>query len=377
VEQAETEHEPEARSSREEFLERRLTRARFTLGALGLFVGVCVMLVGATIWYWLTYLLGPAGGAFTRGPYLLRVTDSEAALRWSLRSARPVQLTAVADDGTPVAVDAGVLRGLQPDTRYSWIASVGGTPQASGGFITPPLALDRNIRFVVLADYGSGNDDAWAVGRLLAAQQPDFAVTAGDNSYLVAAEVLLDRNIFKPFGELIANAPMYVCLGDHDTFFPGPAALSRAFDLPDGGRYRVRYGPIQVVVLGDKPNEPQAVELARTALNEPGPAVRFVACHRPLQAGDAILPVLRDARVDAVFSGHLHRYERRTVDGVRTFTVGTGGQGYGSLEHTAVSPGSDISLLDIGALVVDVRPGGTIGYTYLDKHGSVLDHVVV
>lgn len=373
---AEHEHEREARSSREEFLERRLTRARFALGALGLFVGVCVLLLGATVWYWLSYLLGPAGGTFTRGPYLLRVTESEAALRWSVRASKAVALTAVSDYGTPVDVVGGVLRGLYPDTRYSWIASVAGTPQASGGFTTPPQTLDRNIRFVVLADYGSGDDDEWAVGRLLAAQQPEFALAAGDNSYLVAAEVLLDRNIFKPLGKLMANAPMYVCLGDHDTFFPGPQALSRAFDLPAGGRYSVRYGPIQVVVLGDKPNEPQAIELARTALGAPGPAVRFVVCHRPLQTGDAILPVLRDARVDAVFSGHLHRYERRTVDGVRTFTVGTGGQGYGSLEHTAVSPGSDISLLDIGALAVDVHPGGTVGYTYLDKHGNVLDHVV-
>jgi 3',5'-cyclic AMP phosphodiesterase CpdA len=305
------------------------------------------------------------------------VTGSEAALRWRVRDSKPVLLTAVAADGTPVAVAGGVLRGLQPDTRYSWIASVAGTSQASGSFTTPPLTLDRPVRFAVLADYGSGNDNEWAVGRLLAAQQPEFVLTAGDNSYLVAAEVLLDRNIFKPLGKLIANAPMYVCLGDHDNFFPGPEALSRAFDLPAGGRFTVRYGPIQLVILGDKPNEPEAIEFARGALREAGPAIRFVACHRPLQTGDAILPVLRGAEVHTVFSGHLHRYERRTVDGVRTFTVGTGGQGYGSLEHTAVSPGADISLLDIGALVAEVHTGGTVGFTFLDRHGTVLDHVVV
>jgi predicted phosphodiesterase len=369
--------EPEHATSREEFLQRRLTRARFALGSLGLLVAVCVILAGATVWYWLSYLLGPSDGAFTRGPYLLRVSDAEAALRWSVRDGKQVSLTAVSATGTPVEVAGGVLRGLQADTRYSWIASVAGTPQASGSFTTPPVDLGRPVRFAVLADYGSGNDDEWAVGRLLAAQQPEFAVTAGDNSYLVAAEVLLDRNIFKPLGKLIANAPLYVCLGDHDNFFPGPEAISRAFDLPAGGRYAVRWGPIQLVVLGDKPNEPAAVELARTALAEPGPTVRFVACHRPLQSGDAILPVLRDAKIDAVFSGHLHRYERRKVGDVQTFTVGTGGQGYGSLEHTAVSPGSDISLLDIGALMVEVRTDGTIGYTYLDQHGTVLDHVVL
>ena len=79
----------------------------------------------------------------------------------------------------------------------------------------------------------------------------------------------------------------------------------------------------------------------------------------------------------AVFSGHLHRYERRTVDGIQTFTVGTGGKGPGSLDHTKATPGADVSLLDIGALMVDVRPGGSVGYTYLDKRGSVLDHVVI
>ena len=134
-------------------------------------------------------------------------------------------------------VAGGVLRGLRPDTRYAWTASVDGTAHAGGSFTTPPRTLDRTVRFAVLADYGSGNDNEWAVGRVLAAQRPEFAVTAGDNSYLVAAEPLLDRNIFRPLGDLIGSTPMYVCLGDHDNFWPGPGAISRAFDIPDGGRF--------------------------------------------------------------------------------------------------------------------------------------------
>ncbi len=229
----------------------------------------------------------------------------------------------------------------------------------------------------MLGDYGSGNDDEWAVGRVLAAQRPEFTVTAGDNSYLVAAEVLLDRNIFRPLADLMASAPLYVCLGDHDNFFPGPGAISRAFDLPEGGRFAVRWGPIQVVVLGDEPNDEAAIAFAGAALREPGPELRFVACHRPLQVGDAIMPVLREAGATAVFSGHLHRYERRIVGGLKTFTVGTGGQGPGSLARTLATPGAAKSLLDIGALMVEVQPDRTVGYTYLDKHGSVLDRGVL
>jgi hypothetical protein len=340
-------------------------------------VAVCVIFVGATVWYWLNYLLGPSGTPFTRGPYLTRVTASEAALRWRVRDGKPVTLTATASDGAVVDVANGVMGNLRPDTRYAWVASVDDTAHASGSFITPPVGLRRPIRFAALADYGSGDDNEWAVGRLLAAQQPEFVVTAGDNSYLVAAESLLDRNIFRPLGDLMRNAPMYVCVGDHDNFFPGPGAIESAFDLPPGGRFEHRHGPIQLVILGDKPNEPEAIALVRKALREPGPKVRFVVCHRPLKPGDEILPVLRAGRVTAVFSGHLHRYERRTVGGIQTFTVGTGGKGPGSLDHTRATPGADVSLLDIGALMVEVRPGGTVGYTYLDKEGRVLDHVVV
>ena len=154
-----------------------------------------------------------------------------------------MKLTALDPDGTPVTVAGGVVRGLRPGSRYTWVASVDGSVAAGGSFTTPPAALDGPVRFAVLGDYGSGDENEWAVGRLLAAQQPDFAVTAGDNSYLVAAEVLLDRNIFRPMGDLMRNAPMYVCLGDHDKFFPGPGALSSAFDLPEGGRFTCQPRP--------------------------------------------------------------------------------------------------------------------------------------
>ena len=48
-------------------------------------VAVCAIAVGVTVWYWLSYLRGPSDTPFTRGPYLLRVSESEAALRWRAR----------------------------------------------------------------------------------------------------------------------------------------------------------------------------------------------------------------------------------------------------------------------------------------------------
>ncbi len=87
-------------SPREQLLQRRLTRARLALGALGLLVAVCAIAVAATIWYWLSYLRGPSDTPFTRGPYLLRVTGGEAALRWRARGGTAVALSALDPDGS-------------------------------------------------------------------------------------------------------------------------------------------------------------------------------------------------------------------------------------------------------------------------------------
>ena len=365
----------EPTESRAALLERKLRRSRLLIGALGMLVALSVVAIFATVWYWVSYLLGPGDGAFRRGPYLTRVTTSEAQLRWRVRGGGEVEITALDPAGAEVRAASGLLAGLRPDTRYSWTASVDGVAGAGGSFVTPPEALTRPVRFAVLADYGSGDEHEWAVAHVLAGQRPEFTVTAGDNSYLSAAGPLLDRNIFRPLAELMRNGPLYVGLGDHDGFLPGPGAISSAFDLPDGGRYAFRHGPVQVIVLGER-SDPEGVELARQALAEAGPALRFVVVHVPLQPGDPILPVLRDGGVTAVFAGHLHRYERRTVEGLRTFTVGTGGKGPGDLEFTPVSADAEISLIDLGALLVDVAVDGTVAYTFVDERGRVLDRTV-
>ncbi len=64
----------------------------------------------------------------------------------------------------------------------------------------------------------------------------DLALTAGDNSYLSAAGVLLDRNIFQPLAEVMRNAPVYVGLGDHEALPPATApSARRSASRPAGG----------------------------------------------------------------------------------------------------------------------------------------------
>jgi hypothetical protein len=335
---------------------------------------VCVLAVAAVLVYWHLYLLGPSSGVFARGPFLTRLNGTSAELKWTLKDgSKPLELRALAPDGRVVEATAGRFDGLQPGTRYAWTASVDGSTRAAGSFQTAPPNLDRPIRFVAFGDYGSGNDHEYAVGRIAAAQAPAFVLSAGDNSYLTGAAPLLDRNIFRPLALLMAGAPLWASLGEHDLFLTNGRDVVRALDSPgDGHRFSVRYGPIQIIVLGLTAADAETQRFARRALRQGHPLVRFVLVHRPLQPGNPLLPDIRRARVAAIIAGHLHRYERRVVDGVLQFTVGTGGEGPGQAEFTKPSPDARISLLDYGFLRVDVRRSG-IRYRFVDERGRVLD----
>ena len=333
-----------------------------------------VLAVGGLLFYWDRWLLSASGDPFTRGPFLTRLGATDATLRWRLPGNEAPELDATGPGGSLHRARDGRFQGLQPGTAYAWTASVGGVVRASGSFTTAPRRLDRRVTFAVFGDYGVGGDHEWAVGRLAAALDPAFVVTTGDNSYLIGLGRLLDHNIFEPLRAVMAEAPLWAALGDHDVAWRGGREVVRALDLPGGGvRYAVRYGPIQIVVLGVSADA-AAQAFATRALAEPGPALRFVVVHKPLPIGHPLLPVLRRSGVAAVFSGHLHRYERRVVGGVLNLTVGTGGAPRSS-GFTPTTQGARRSLAEYGLLRVDAGPGRVV-YSFVDTNGRVRDRLV-
>lgn len=317
----------------------------------------------------------PAQDAFVRGPYLTRVTETGARLRWIARDDAPVQIEAVAGDGPPVRTRDGVLSGLLPDTRYRWTASVDGTTAASGTLTTAPTSLARPLELIVFGDYGAPNDDFRAVASLAEAQRPRLLVTLGDNAYLAAVPELLDELIFRPLRAVLGQAPNYGTVGDHDIVFPrGRRALVEAFEWPGaGGRYDLRYGPVQVVALGLR-GDAADVAFARRALARPGPLARLVIVHQPLKVGNPLLEVIAAADVSAVLSGHLHAYERRVrpeAPGVPFLTVGTGGAPR-SDDGTPRSPDARVYLAEFGLLRVRLQ-GTRATYEFLDVAERVRD----
>jgi hypothetical protein len=319
----------------------------------------------------------PEPEAFSRGPYLTRVTETTATMRWIARDDAPVELTAEAEGGERASATGGSFSGLRPDTRYRWTASVAGRAAASGAFTTAPRDLSRPLELVVFGDYGTTGEGTQAVADLAAREQPRLAVTTGDNSYIVALPELLDGNIFEPFRDLLASAPNYGVVGDHDVVFPaGRRALVEAFEWPGGGeRYELRYGPVQIVALGLRGDRAD-VAFASRALARPGPLVRLVVVHQPLRQGNPLLPVVGRAGVTAVLAGHLHAYERRArpeAPGVPLLTVGTGGAPRNE-GRTPRSPDAQVYLAEFGLLRVRLQ-GRRASFAFVDVQGRVRDRL--
>lgn len=355
---------------------RLIRRLRVALVLLAMLVGLCVLAVLGVLFYWQQYLLeAPRDDPFTRGPFVADVSGDSAIVRFSGPDAGSVRLVAAAPDGTTVEAAGGRFSGLEPGQRYVWTASVDGVGAASGSFTTAPADPEAPVTFGVLADYGSGNEHEYAVGRGLAAIDPAFTVTAGDNSYLLALPQLVDRNIFRPLRPVMAEGPLVVTLGDHDAFYAGGSAITDAIGMPGAGlRYTWEYGGVQVIIAGIE-SDAAAAAYAQAELAKPFDGVRFVTVHKPPQPGDPLLDVVR-GKVAAVFSGHLHRHERRLVDGVLCITAGTGGKGPGNEDFTKQTPEAVFSTLDYGFARVQVDARRTL-IEFIDEAGAVRDSVAV
>jgi hypothetical protein len=329
-----------------------------------------------------------AAVTLTRGPVAESVTPRTAIISFST-SARDHD-SVLLQSGARIGAGMGVshvarLTRLTPGKRYEYTVEGESGALATGSFRAAPVGVSR-FTFAVVGDFGSGTSDETAVASLIESWHPDFVLTVGDNAYPMGSKELLDRDIFRPYAQVMRKSAWFPALGNHDVKADdGQPELDAFHSLGAERWYRFTWGDAAVVVLDSDtsvaPGSPQ-LRFARTALARRS-CLRFAAWHhppweppdRPLSPGlrSYVVPLVQTDGTQVVFVGHLHAYARRRPHrGVVYVAVGTGGASLSDDARKLTIPSARIVQGSFGALRVDVA-GRQARFRYETVDGRVRD----
>jgi len=293
----------------------------------------------------------------TRGPYLQMVEPNSIHIVWYTdRAANSVVRYGIGGtplsycDFKPVERHEVVLTGLLPYREYTYLVRSDGAQSEEYTFKTALELFSRDsFRFGAYGDNRTYPENHAAVAEGLHAEDPDFFFNVGD--VVTDGNVLEQYNseFFEPAHDLVANAPFYVSIGNHER---ESAYYYEIFSLPGNEMwYSFTYGNAIFIALDTNklylPTTPQyewfKQELQRA--NKLGFEWKFVFAHHPaycegwegydgeLLVRMLLLPLMRQYGVDIYFCGHTHDYERGDLGGVVQILTGGGGGGLDSWQR--------------------------------------------
>lgn len=365
----------------------------------------------------------PALPGLVDGPIVGRVTATSVTIAW--RTGTPeigaVDLGPDASYGRAAVEPAAttehrvVLDALDGDTTYHYRIRVagGGDAVALGDHTlhTAPRDGTEAFRFAVVGDSGAGTPEESAIVAAIDAAVPELVLHTGDIAYGAGTHQQVETRFLEPYEPLLDHVPLYASLGNHDAATGGGAPLLAAIVLPtndvdgDSRFYSFEWGAVHFVALDSNlslaPGSAQLAWLDADLAASADATFRVVFFHHPPYSSskngsnralrEALSPVLDRHRVDLVFNGHDHVYERTLpmvggavadasagpdyVDAPGTIYVVTGGGGQalypaGSSDFTAVTESA------FHFVEVDVS-GNTLTASAIRLDGSVLDRFTV
>lgn len=306
------------------------------------------------------------------GPYLQQGTQTSQTIMWETSKPGPsvveygekAPLTLRVESKAPGTIHEVTLSGLKPQTRYFYRVR---TQAAKETLVSPTstfqtaVADDSAFAFAVMGDTFTWVPDFERprVFDLVWKERPNFVLHVGD---LVPDgrddKSLWPREWLLPAGELMSRVPLYVAIGNHDqnadwfyryVSYPRPENFY-SFDYGNAHFAIIDSNQPGEIVPGGRQYEWLDKDLGRSKATW-----KFVAFHHPPYISDdddygntwkeaasslgeaqarPLVPLLEKHKVDVVWSGHIHLYERtwpirsEKVDrnnGVVYITTGGGG----------------------------------------------------
>jgi 3',5'-cyclic AMP phosphodiesterase CpdA len=334
-----------------------------------------------------------------RGPYVQDVTATSAVIVWAseepgigvVKYGKTPELERERIDRRVGRRHAVEIADLEPGSTYHYRAEGVGGSWPTGGFRTAPVGENCSFSFAVVGDSGSGGKGQLAVAGLLGRLEPDFILHTGDVVYPAGQERHYDRRFFAPYGDIIKEVPIFPVLGNHDVRKGNGAAFLSNFHLPLGSPgstkryYSFDWGDAHFVALdselyyNDKgSSSKEQKDFLERDLGATRRRLKIVFLHRSpygssRHGGDETVradlePLFARHKVNLVFAGHDHVYERTLpIRGVTYVVSGGGGRrlypaGKGRL--TACSRSAHhvvLGRVDGGRLTLEaVEPDGTV-----------------
>ncbi len=275
--------------------------------------------------------------AFRIAPYLQNTSPGAVTVMWETKQATACQVTywrvgrepkgevTVSDDAREKIHKVRISR-LQPDTRYGYAVRVGREVQG-GEFATAP-ATDRPIRFAIFGDSRFWGD-YWQTTPLpehLLSKKPEFVLHMGDlvNNGRRYAEW---PTHFERFASVLKQTPLFPARGNHEgdgSEQPQNDWFGKYHELPGGEPYSsFDWGNSHFAIVSFTHVE-KCASFLDADLGATTKKWKFVAFHYPVYctgyesgsdnrkvSGNRELEAIFDKhRVDMVFVGHTHIYER-------------------------------------------------------------------
>jgi hypothetical protein len=252
------------------------------------------------------------------------------------------------------------------------------------------------VRFAVIGDYGSGNQDEGDVAALVKSWNPDLIITTGDNNYPDGAAGTIDGNIGQFYHEYIApyqgiygegglGNRFFPSLGNHDWNTAQAQPYLDYFTLPGNERYYdFTWGPVHFFAIDSDSREPEGVGRSsqqalwlQTRLEESTSPWKIIYFHHAAYSSglhgnvDWMQWPFAEWGADAVLSGHDHTYERIARDGITYFVNGLGGMSrylfIGAVDGSQVRYNQDY-----GAMLVEASEN-SIHFQFINRLNEVID----